>query len=755
MTAAAEGGECATTFAVTFFPPGYAARTKTEESLSLETLAKRIRSTSAPAKDALPWLKLARFGSLPNPYKDSGSLRWDGNVKSLSGIVADYDREEITPEAAAERLDKAGIRAIVYTSPRHRREGHGDRWRLVCPFTREILPDQHYQMAARLNGLFDGALASESFTLSQSYFFGAVRNNPAHKAIVIDGTATLELCSELDRSAIGKPNGDSRQHIGGKPEALIEDIRAALAVIPNPVPSWGPNASWVEWNNLGMAVWRASGGSDEGFEEFYKWSKKSSKYDSNETEFRWRHYFESPPSYIGFGTLVHLARETQPGWVPPSQKNASNDPIDPDDDQEGWDEPAADQPWPEIDAEAFYGLAGEIAETINPITEADPVAVLAQTLAAFGCAFGRGAYCWVGDTKHYPNIFEVICGTTSKGRKGTSYDPVESLITRADPTFANCVKSGLSSGEGIVHAVHDGIWISERVPHGRGKAPTFAKVLKENPITDKRLFVIEQEFASLLAVTQRQGNSLSPVLRLAWDGRKLQTMTKHNAETATGAHPSVVGHITTDELQALLAEVAMANGFGNRFLFVLARRSKELPFPARLDPAVADRLAGELHKLLSTLDWRRSCVEFSPPARELWIAEYHALSADKPGLFGSIVARAEAQTLRLAMIYALLDTSYVVEPPHLRAALAFWRYCEASAKFIFGDYLGNPVADDLLRALRQAGPDGRTRTELRDLFHHHSGRVAQALMLLLKYGKVRMKKRTGTGGRATEIWTTT
>ena len=107
------------------------------------------------------------------------------------------------------------------------------------------------------------------------------------------------------------------------------------------------------------------------------------------------------------------------------------------------------------------------------------------------------------------------------------------------------------------------------------------------------------------------------------------------------------------------------------------------------------------------------------------------------------------------MIYSLLDTSYVVEPPHLRAALAFWRYCEASAKFIFGDYLGNPVADDLLRALRQAGPDGRTRTDLRDLFHHHSGRVAQALMLLLKYGKVRMKKRTGTGGRATEIWTAT
>jgi hypothetical protein len=418
-------------------------------------------------------------------------------------------------------------------------------------------------------------------------------------------------------------------------------------------------------------------------------------------------------------------------------------------------EPPADQPWPKIDAEAFHGLAGRIVDTIDPITEADPVAVLAQTLAAFSCAFGRGAYCLVGDTKHYPNIFEIICGTTSKGRKGTSYDPVESLITRADPTFGNCVKSGLASGEGIIHAVHDGAWVRERITHGRGQAPTYTKVLKEEPIADKRLLVVEQEFASLLATIERQGNSLSPVLRLGWDGRKLQTMTKHNAESATGAHLSLVGHITTDELQVLLNEVAMANGFGNRFLFVLARRSKELPFPGRLDPATADRLAGELHKLLTTLDWRRNCVEFSPAARDLWVAEYHELSSEKPGLLGSITARAEAQTLRLAMIFALLDATYLIQPNHLRAALAFWRYCDASAKYIFGDFLGNPIADNLLRALRQAGPGGKTRTELRDLFQHHSARLAEGLTLLLKYGKAEMKKRTGTAGRSAEIWIAT
>jgi hypothetical protein len=734
-----------TPFAVTFFAD-FAATKKTEESLSLEQLAERIRTASASAKDKLPWLKAARFGSLPT---SKNSLRWDGNILGVSGAVVDYDGEKITPEDAVERLDKAGIIGLVYTSPSHMRGGHGPRWRVVCPFSAELARDQHYRMVSRLNGLFAGMLAPESFVVSQAYYYGAVNGSRAHQATLIDGTQYLDQADELDEIAIGKPNGEAKVRSCSKPEAPIGDIRAALQAIPNPVPSWGANASWVEWNNFGMAVWRASGGSEEGFNEFDSWSKKSPKYDGDETLFRWRHYFDSPPSSIGFGTLVHLARQTQRGWFPPSRRPA------PDDEEEGWDQPPAEQPWPEIDAEAFHGLAGDIADTINPITEADPIAVLAQILAAFGCAFGRNAYCWVGDTKHYPNIFEIICGTTSKGRKGTSYDPVEGLLTRADPTFADCVKSGLASGEGIIHAVHDGIWVREKTTPGKGQPPSYVKVLKEDPISDKRLFVIEQELASLLAAMQRQGNSLSPVLRLAWDGRKLQTLIKHNAETATGAHLSVVGHITTDELQTLLNEVAMANGFGNRFLFVLARRSKEMPFPGRLDPDVANQLAAELHKLLFTLEWRRTCVEFSPEARTLWIAEYHDLSAEQGGLFGSVIARAEAQTLRLAMIYALLDASYIIKPEHLRAALAFWRYCQASAKYIFGDYLGNQVADDLLRALRQAGPDGLNRTELRDLFHHHSTRVTQGLLLLLKYRKARMKKRTGTGGRAAEIWIAT
>jgi hypothetical protein len=420
---------------------------------------------------------------------------------------------------------------------------------------------------------------------------------------------------------------------------------------------------------------------------------------------------------------------------------------------------AVEEPWPEIDAEAFHGLAGQIVDAINPITEADPVAVLAQFLAAFGCAFDRNAYCRVGDTRHHPTVYEVICGTTSKGRKGTSYDPVESLLRRADEQWVdNCVKSGLSSGEGIIHAVHDDIYERLKVTQGRNKPPTYMDVLKHPSVADKRLFIVEQEFASALAVMKRQGNNLSPVLRLGWDGRKLQTLVKHNAETATGAHLGIVGHITVDELRRELDQVHLANGFANRFCFVLARRSKELPLPGRLDEAVADRLAGKLRDILTSRILRRE-ITFSPAADELWRAEYHDLSAEKGGMFGFLVARAEAQVLRLSMVYALLDQTYYIEPAHLRAALAFWRYCEASAKYVFGDMLGDPVADAILDALRRYGPEGMTRTNISSIFGRNksSDQISQALALLLQYGKARLSRKGAAAGHGAtaEIWVAT
>src|SRR5437667_11110195 len=91
---------------VTFFAD-HAAKTKSERRMSLAKLAELVRRTSAPEKASLPWLKFARFGTAAKDHK--GCLRHDGNLEKLSGVVADYDGEEMSPEQAAERLDKVGI----------------------------------------------------------------------------------------------------------------------------------------------------------------------------------------------------------------------------------------------------------------------------------------------------------------------------------------------------------------------------------------------------------------------------------------------------------------------------------------------------------------------------------------------------------------------------------------------------------------------------------------------------------------------
>ena len=80
-----------------------------------------------------------------------------------------------------------------------------------------------------------------------------------------------------------------------------------------------------------------------------------------------------------------------------------------------------------------------------------------------------------------------------------------------------------------------------------------------------------------------------------------------------------------------------------------------------------------------------------------------------PGLLGAITDRAEAQTIRLALVYALLDQAPQIDVVHIEAALALWHFCEASARYIFGDLVGDPIADTILRALRAAGAAGLSR----------------------------------------------
>jgi len=227
---------------------------------------------------------------------------------------------------------------------------------------------------------------------------------------------------------------------------------------------------------------------------------------------------------------------------------------------------------------------------------------------------------------------------------------------------------------------------------------------------------------------------------------------KHSPLQATGAHISIIGHITIDELRACLTRTEAANGFANRFLFPLVRRSKELPFGGSLDDSVTLELGKRLRERIENAK-SIGRVAMTDTAQEQWKAVYSRLSAAQPGLLGAVVARGEAQVVRLALIYTLLDGAGQIDVPHLKAALAVWEYCETSAAFIFGDLLGDPVADEIARALQRAGPEGMTRTAIRDLFgrHRSAERIGAALALLMTRGRAKPESRA-TGGRPVEVW---
>jgi hypothetical protein len=290
-------------FAVTFFTD-YAAKTLSTADMTLEELRTLVLETTASEKAQLPWLKLAVFG---DQRTDKNCLRHDANVVTVTGVELDYDAKVMPFEDAVEIIEKAQLQALLYTSANYKAEE--PKWRIVLPTSRELPPQEREKLVERVNGLFDGAFADESFVLSQAYYYGAVNGNPEHRAVVTGGDF-IDLRNDLAAGARGKMNGEpwdgTPRKPGDNPEADPELVALALAAIPN------EDLPWEEWNRIGMAAFAATDGN--GLEAFDAWSQKSTKYNAQETRRRWDHYFDSPPDRIGAGTLFMMANKLSPEW---------------------------------------------------------------------------------------------------------------------------------------------------------------------------------------------------------------------------------------------------------------------------------------------------------------------------------------------------------------------------------------------------------------------------------------------------------
>src|SRR4051812_2315968 len=315
--------------------------------------------------------------------------------------------------------------------------------------------------------------------------------------------------------------------------------------------------------------------------------------------------------------------------------------------------------FPVMAEEAFTGLAGDIVRMVEPHTESDRAGLLLSAHAFFGNCIGRGPHYRVESTEHGLNLFVLKIGDSSKARKGTGEGRVLSLFRNVDEDWSSRrLHTGLSSGEGVIWEVRD--QIVKLVKEGRGVNAAMVEEVIDQGISDKRLLVIESEFSGALRVMQREGNILSRVLRDAWDRGDLATMTKNSPARATGAGISIVGHITAAELRECLDRTDMANGFANRVLFACVRRSKLLPFGGSLADGELFSMAARVRRAVECARAVRQ-IRMSPAAADGWVRIYPDLSADRPGLLGSLTARAEAQVVRLATIYALWDGGERIE----------------------------------------------------------------------------------------------
>ncbi|BAQ17929.1 bifunctional DNA primase/polymerase [Methyloceanibacter caenitepidi] len=414
---------------------------------------------------------------------------------------------------------------------------------------------------------------------------------------------------------------------------------------------------------------------------------------------------------------------------------------------------ASDTPtpeWPTLDDAAYYGLIGSIVRTVEPHSEADPAALLFQLMIGVGSIIGRKVYYLVEADRHHANEFIAIVGNTAKARKGLSYNRVKAVLSYVDDQWTrNCELSGLSSGEGLIHAIRDAV---------KGTNKDGEEVTTDPGVEDKRLLVMEAEFASILSVMERQGSIVSQNMRKAWDSQPLRNMNKNSPYRVEEPHVSMIAHITVDELRSRLNKTETANGFANRVMLVLARRSKLLPLGGSLEERDVEYLGRQLLDVIEkvTQSGRDADtpvrVGLSPEAEKMWCGMYEELSEGRPGLLGFLVARSEAHVIRLALIYAVADGVTTIGEEHLKAALALWDYCEQSTRYLFGDRLGDPVADDILTALRRH-PDGLTRSQISNLFGRNKRKeeVAEALKQLVAHGLARSSE-AETQGRTAELW---
>ena len=280
-----------------------------------------------------------------------------------------------------------------------------------------------------------------------------------------------------------------------------------------------------------------------------------------------------------------------------------------------------------------------------------------------GSLIGRSAHFRVNATRHYTNLFLVIVGNSAHARKGTSWDVVSWLLKAVDPDWhKDRIKSGLASGEGLIWLVRDPITRREKAHSTTGGRGGYHESEIDPGVDDKRALWVETEIRQHPRDPQPRGEL---PLRMDPQGVRLGRHGLRDQEQCLPRHRRpCLDHRPCHRTRA--APPPDPGGRGQRL-----RQSLPLALcppvevPGRGGRDAHRRLRPDATRLAGVVDFARGqrdspdgfLVARDHAAKALWQEVYPRLNADHLGAAGQAITRAAALTMRLAVIYALLDAS--------------------------------------------------------------------------------------------------
>lgn len=335
----------------------------------------------------------------------------------------------------------------------------------------------------------------------------------------------------------------------------------------------------------------------------------------------------------------------------------------------------------EPDDVVFEGLLGELVADLAEGTDASLVGLLGATIAYAGALIPGHAY-FHRDQTSSPYI--ALVGESSIGRKGTAMTRVMDAWSHALETVTvhRAVLDGINSGEGLVAALH---YRREHYP----QEPTIG-------------LLFEEEYATLLASRGRDGSTLDPKMRQAFDGGPLSNRKAGETKTVMPPYwlPALIG-ITPVELRSRLEPGALQSGSANRWLYLAVTRRDLIPTNA--SPAYSKENR-EAIQAAHRAAMRTPALLVVDPAVTTRLAEYaDFLPTTAFGVAKDLTRRLSIVAFRVALVHALVERSVTVTPGHLERAIGLTEYARRGISWVFGDTIGNPDADLLFRHLQAAG----------------------------------------------------